>query len=163
MERIRRFATAFPGHPDVAREQYVGDVLMARLSQKACIVPGLDMLSDLDVIFCGGHSKAARVSGISLVPADGPRNPQRRGRYLYLFSQEFCERLAALTDSRIHEIVSNWYGLLFRHVSSNQLPKYPEQRSKYRKQTLCTLVELARVAIRDGQRLMLYVELRRER
>jgi hypothetical protein len=102
-------------------------------------------------------------SGLSLVHPEGPLNIRDPvARHLYKVSPIFCERLAALTDTRIQEIAANWYQLQHPLLAADQLPRLSEGKSEHRKKVLHSLADLARSAIREGQVLLIYVEHRRE-
>jgi hypothetical protein len=160
-KETKQFVTAMVGDPEVAKKELLGvRPRRSRFSEWSCIVPGLDTLSNLDVILCGGHGKGARPSGISLLRPDGPLN-RGGARHLYLASGEFCERLAALTNARILEIATDWYRLLYPFMSPDDLPIVSTDKLQYSEQTLRALAQLAAVAIKRRQRLMLYVENRR--
>jgi hypothetical protein len=161
---LKRFAAAFVGDPVAAKQALYGSNGHApRFSADWCMLSGVDLLADLDVILCGGHSEGVPASrGIALLQPDGPLNIHATvSRHLYALSQDFCERLAALTDSRIQEIATDWYRLQYPFMAAERLPQQSAGRSQHRAKVLHSLTQLARVAIRQGQRLLLYTEIRR--
>jgi hypothetical protein len=120
------------------------------------------MLLDLEIILRGDPLQGAWQTGLSLLMPDGPldlRGPV--ARHLYAVSQEFCQRLAGLSDARILEIAAHWHRLLRPSASLHALPDACEGKSQHRERILRSLATLAAAAIRRNHRLMLYVEHRR--
>jgi hypothetical protein len=162
-ERIKRFAAAFVGDPEASKHALYGVRSgIPRFSEEWCIVPGLDMLLDLEIILRGDPLQEAWQTGLSLLMPDSPldyRSPV--ARHLYAVSQDFCERLANLTEARIQEIATHWHRLLRPTASVDALPEPSEGKAQHREKILRSLMELAVAAIRRSHRLMLYVEHRR--
>lgn len=162
-ERIKRFSAAFVGDPEATKHAlYSARPGIPRFAEEWCIVPGLDMLLDLEIILRGDPLQGAWQSGLSLLMPDRPLD--HRGpvaRHLYAVSQDFCERLVGLTDARIEEIAAHWHRLLRPAASLDALPEPCEGKARHREKILRSLVELATAAIRRSHRLMLYVEHRR--
>jgi len=163
--RIKRFSAVVVTDPDAAKKIVYGCGADApRFSGKPCLTPspGLSMLADLHTILCGGRSKDARPTGVSLLRPDGPLNVHSAiSRHLYQLTADFCERLSGLTDARIHEVTDNWYQLLFPFLAPDNLPIRSKGQPQYTESTLCALRSLANVAIEQRQSLVLYVEARR--
>jgi len=162
-ERIKRLSAAFVGDPEATKHAlYDTRSGIPRFSGEWCLVPGLDMLLDLEVILRGAPLRGAWQTGLSLLMPDRPldyRGPV--ARHLYAVSQDFCQRLADLTDPRIQEIAIHWHRLLRPSASADTLPEPCEGKSHHREKILRSLADLALAAIRRDHRLMLYVEHRR--
>jgi hypothetical protein len=158
---IQQFAAAFVGEPEDARKVLYGSKMgVPRYAKDWCMVMGMSMLADLDALLNGGYSRDTNVpSGVTLLHPDGPLHLSSKvSRHLYLVSHGLCERLAALTDSRIEEIASHWYRLLYPLSNPDHLPHPSHGRSQHREKVLRSLAQLARTATRQKQSLLLLVE-----
>jgi hypothetical protein len=162
-ERIKRFSAAFVGDPEATKHAlYSARPGIPRFAEEWCIVPGLDMLLDLEIILRGDPLQGGWQTGLSLLMPDRPLDPRGTvARHLYAASQDFCERLAELTDARILEISAHWHRLLRPSASMDALPEPCEGKEHHREKILRALAELAAAALRRSHRLMLYVEHRR--
>lgn len=162
-ERIRRFSAAFVGDPEATQHAlYDSRSGIPRFAAEWCIVPGLDMLLDLEIILRGDPLRGGWQTGLSLLMPDRPLGLSGPvARHLYAVSQDFCERLADLTEVRIEEIATQWHRLLRPSASLDILPEPCEGKAQHRANILRSLAELAAAAIRRSHRLMLYVEHRR--
>jgi hypothetical protein len=120
------------------------------------------VLLELEIILRGEPLQGAWQTGLCLLMPDSPldyRSPV--ARHLYAVSQQFCERLANLTEARSQEIALHWHRLARPTASLDALPEPCEGKAQHRERILRSLVELAAAAIRRSHRLMLYVEHRR--
>lgn len=84
-ERIKRFSAAFVGDPEATKHALCNARSgIPRFSEEWCIVPGLDMLLDLEIILRGDPLRSAWQSGLSLLMPDRPldhRGPVARHLY----------------------------------------------------------------------------------
>lgn len=158
-ERIKRFAAVFVGDPEVAKRTLYESAERAVLfSGESCVISGLDILLELEVLLCGASPGEDRPSHVSVLQPEGPlRFRSAVARHLYLISAEFCSRLAQLTDERIREIATDWYQLLYPSLTPRLLER-KQKRAPYNEKALRALTELARVALERQLRLMAYVE-----